>query len=100
MKVEDSPVDVGTGERLVLLMSTDCPHCQEAVPAVNLLANDQRLPKLVAVASEDRVSRGLFREDLGAQFPVAQISEGDRNSILESQLPRMFLVRDGVVAAS
>lgn len=99
MKIEDAPADLSTGEYLVMLMSTECTHCQDAVPQVNLLANDGRLPKLIAVASEDRAPRGLFREDYKAQFPIAQISEADRRSLLKDQFPRFFLVRDGAIVA-
>lgn len=100
MKVEDAPESLAAGEHLVLLMSTDCSHCQESVPKVNALASDPRMPRVVAVASEDRVSRGLFREDHGAQFPIAQISEADRTSLLREQFPRLFLVRDGTIVAA
>jgi hypothetical protein len=100
MKLEEAPADLSRGEHLVLLMSTECAHCQESVPKVNELAADARLPKLVAVASEDRVARGLFREDYKAAFPIAQISAADRNSLLKDEFPRLFLVRDGAIVAA
>jgi uncharacterized membrane protein YphA (DoxX/SURF4 family) len=97
IEVKDIPVNLATGEHLVLLMSTACPHCQEAVPEVNALAADPRLPKLVAVAADDRVERGLFREDYGAQYPVGEISKQTLYTLLQKEFPRLFLVREGRV---
>ena len=97
IEVTDLDADLSSGERLVLLMSTDCPHCRDSVPAVNALASDARLPKLAAIAMEDRVDRGLFREDNGAQFPIGQISKVTLQSLLADQFPRLFLVRDGTI---
>lgn len=99
LEVKDLQVNLATGEHLVLLMSTKCPHCQDAVPEVNALASDSRLPKLVAVAMEDRVDRGLFREDYKAEYPIGQISNQAVFSLLEKEFPRLFLVRDGVIVA-
>lgn len=99
MDVQEAGADLRTGEHLVLLMSTECQHCRDAVPAVNLLFNDKRLPPLVAVAHEDRVRRGLFRQDYGAQYPVGQISLADTQSLVKEAFPRLFLVRDGKIVA-
>lgn len=97
MEVTDLDADLASGERLVLLMSTECPHCRESVPAVNALAGDARLPKVVAIAMEDRVDRGLFRQDNNAQFPIGQVSKATVQSLLADQFPRLFLVRDGTI---
>jgi hypothetical protein len=99
LEVKDPAMDLSSGEHLVLLMSTECSHCKEAVPRVNALFEDKRLPPLVAIASEDYVERGLFRQDYGAQFPIGQISEAARTSLLEKAFPRLFLVRDGQILA-
>lgn len=97
IEVTDLPVSLATGEHLVLLMSTTCSHCQAAVPDANALVADQRLPRLVAIAMEGRVDRGLFREDYGAQYPVGQVSMNTVKSLLVKEFPRLFLVRDGRV---
>ena len=97
IEVVDLPVSLATGEHLVLLMSTECSHCQAAVPDANALVADQRLPRLVAIAMEDRVKRGLFREDYGAQYPIGQVSEATVKSLVVKDFPRLFLVRDGRV---
>ena len=73
--------------------------CKAAVPAVNALVDDARLPKLTAVAMEDRVERGLFRQDLGAKYPVAQISKASVIGLVDKEFPRLFLVREGVIVA-
>ncbi len=99
MEVTESPVSLATGEHLVLLMSTECAHCKEAVPSVNALVDDSRLPKLTAVAMEDRVERGLFRQDLGAKYPVAQISKSSVIGLVDKEFPRLFLIREGVIIA-
>ena len=99
IEVKDLSVSLATGEHLVFLMSTKCEHCQASVPAVNALAADPRVPKLVAIAMEDRVERGLFREDYKAEFPIGEISQSTLISLLKEKFPRVFLVRDGRVAA-
>ncbi len=97
LEVKDLPVNLATGEHLVLLMSTQCPHCQEAVPSVNALVEDTRLPKVAAIAMEDRVERGIFREDYKAQYPIGEVSGLAVRSLLEKEFPRLFLVRDGKI---
>ena len=99
MEVSEAPTSLATGEHLVLLMSTDCDHCKAAVPAVNALVDDPRLPKVTAVAMGDRVDRGLFRQDLGAKYPIAQISRESVIGLVEKDFPRLFLVREGVIVA-
>jgi hypothetical protein len=100
LKAEDLPADLTTGDHLVLLMSTECQHCREAIPEVNALFGDSRLPPLVAVASQDRVSRTLFRQDYGALYPVGQIPEPAVRPLLKDRFPRLFLVRDGTILTS
>jgi hypothetical protein len=100
LRAEDLPADLTTGDNLVLLMSTECQHCKDAVPEVNALFNDSRLPPLVAVASQDRVARGLFRQDYGAQFPIGQIPESAVRPLIKSGFPKLFLVRDGTIVKS
>lgn len=99
IEVTDAPASLASGEHLILLMSTECAHCREAVPAVNLLVSDGRLPKLTAVAMEDRVERGLFQQDLHAAYPIAQISRESVSGLVGRQFPRLFLVRDGRILA-
>jgi uncharacterized membrane protein YphA (DoxX/SURF4 family) len=99
LEIRDVQVNLATGEHLVFLMSTKCAHCQAAVPEVNALVEDERLPKLVAIAMEDRVERGLFRQDYGAQYPIGEISQQALATLLKKEFPRTFLVRDGRIAA-
>jgi hypothetical protein len=100
LRAEDLPADLSKGDNLVLLMSTECQHCKDAVPEINALFNDSRLPPLVAVASQDRVSRGLFRQDYNAQYPIGQIPESAVRPLIKSGFPKLFLVRDGTILAS
>lgn len=99
IEVQDLATNLATGEHLVLLMSTECAHCQAAVPEVNALVQDGRLPKVAAVAMEDRVERGLFRQDRGAQYPIGQISDEAVRSLLDKEFPRLFLLREGRIVA-
>jgi len=100
LRASDLPADLAHGDHLVLLMSTECQHCQNAVPELNALYNDSRLPPLVAIASQDRVGRGLFRQDYGAQYPIGQITEAEVKSLVKGGFPRLFLVRDGTILAA
>lgn len=99
MQVAEAPTSLATGEHLVLLMDTNCDHCKAAVPAVNALVEDPRLPKVTAIAEGDRVDRGIFRQDLGAKYPIAQISRATVIGLVDKEFPRMFLVRDGAIVA-
>ena len=48
---------------------------------------------------EDRVERGLFRQDLGAKYPVAQISKSSVIGLVDKEFTRLFLIREGVIIA-
>lgn len=99
MEVEDLQVSLATGEHLVLLMSTECQHCKDAVPSANALVADARLPRLAAIAMEDKVSRGLFRQDYGAEYPIGQVPRNTIIGLLKEEFPRLFLVRNGTIVA-
>ena len=84
------------GDYLVVVMGTDCDHCQEAVPELNMLLDVPDLPPLVAVCTNNETERTSFSEAFQPLFPVGQISENDFWRLLgDGDMPRVMLVRDG-----
>jgi thiol-disulfide isomerase/thioredoxin len=88
-------IDVRHGTYLMVLMGTDCPHCQEAVPELNLLAEVTQLDGVIALSTNDESQRLTFIEEFQATFPMGQISDDDFWGLLgNSDIPRFILVRD------
>ena len=91
-------VDLQHGTYLIILTDTDCQHCQEAVPQVNVLTEAVGLDGVIALSKNDEPQRVEFIEEFGASFPVGQISEDDFWRLLgEGDIPRFILVQDGGV---
>ena len=91
-------IDLAHGEYLLVLMDTDCSHCRDAVAAINWLAEDPDLPKIIALSSNDVDQLEKFRKDLQVIFPIGHIIEKDFWRLLgDGNVPRTFLVRDRVV---
>jgi len=89
-------IDLNQGDHLVIVMGTDCAHCQEAVPSLNMLTEVSDLPPLVAVCHNSAPEREQFIDVFQPFFQVSQISENDFWRLLaDGDMPRTILVRDG-----
>jgi len=90
------PIDLSRGTHLIVLIGTDCLHCQEAVPELDMLAEEEDLPPVVALSANDEQERREFLEAFHPLFPVGQISEEDFRRLLgDGELPRIILLHDG-----
>jgi hypothetical protein len=91
-------VDLRHGDYLIILMDTDCDHCQEGVEQLNELAKNNDLPAIVALCTNEEILRERFEEEFQPFFPIGQIGEDAFWRLLESgDIPRTMLVRDGHV---
>jgi hypothetical protein len=91
-------IDLGSGAYLIMLMGTECPHCRESVPDLNLLAEIPDIPDVVALCTVDEPERTLFVEELQPNFPLGQIDEKDFLRLLgDGDVPRFLLLKEGRV---
>jgi hypothetical protein len=89
-------IDLTQGDHLVIVMGTDCGHCQEAVPALNMLTGVPDFPPLIAVCQNTAPDRMRFIDTFQPLFQVGQIGENDFWRLLaDGEMPRTILVRDG-----
>ncbi len=95
---ETGRIDFTQGTHLLFLMSTDCLHCREALPEVELLAESGKLPRVIALSMNGDAERERFIREYGPAYPIAQIREDLFWRLLGmADLPRFFLLRDGHV---
>lgn len=88
-------VDLTRGEYLIILIDTECSHCQEAVPQMNALAAASDLPRMISLCKNEEWQRMLFAAKYQSQFPIGYISEADFMRLLAlGDTPRTLLVRD------
>lgn len=87
--------DLSHGEYLIILLDTECSHCQEAVPQLNALAAASDLPRVVSLCKNEEWQRMLFTATYHPTFPIGQMSEADFMRLLaDGETPRILLVRD------
>lgn len=96
VKIEGLTVDLTKGEHLVVLMDTECSHCQENAPKISELIGVKGLPPVVALCSNEEWRRKFFTQRYGAKFPIGQISKEDFKRLMaDGDTPRIVLVKNG-----
>ena len=93
-------VDLMQGEYLIELFSPTCGHCKNAVPKMNVLAQDPQLPRLIALTSFAQDAQQVidFKKQLQPRFDIATISITDfRRLTFGHGYPRLAYIADGVV---
>ena len=93
-------VDLMQGEYLIELFSPTCVHCKNAVPKMNVIAQDPQLPRLIALTSfaQDAPQMIDFKKQLQPRFDIATISQTDfRRLTFGHGFPRLAYIADGVV---
>ncbi len=89
-------IDLSHGSYMIILMETDCPHCQEAIPELNMLADTLIIPGLIGLVPNEEELRIKFIDEFQPAFPIEQISDDTFWRLLgDGHIPRIFLVRDG-----
>ena len=91
-------IDLNQGVYLIVLMDTECLHCQEVVSELNELAQETDLPHIIALCTNEESQRIMFVEKFELIFPIGKIEEDVFWRLLtEGDIPRIILVRDGHV---
>jgi thiol-disulfide isomerase/thioredoxin len=91
-------IDLARGSYIVVLMGTDCPHCQELLPDIERLAEEPGIPKVVALSKNNEAQRKEFVEKYEPLFPIGEVSEKVFWRLLGiSQMPKFLLVQEGKV---
>jgi hypothetical protein len=91
-------VDLTQGTHLVVLMSTDCLHCREAIFDLNELALIPDLPPIVALCTDDEFQCEVFVEEFQPGFPIGCVTDSLFFELLgDGNVPRILLLREGQV---
>ncbi len=91
-------VDLNNGAYLIVVMATDCLHCQEALPAIDMLAETVDLPSVIGLCANNEDARATFVEAFEPVFPIGQVDQDIFWRLLaDGDMPRVMLVRDGRV---
>ncbi|MCP4686943.1 MAG: hypothetical protein GY859_02770 [Desulfobacterales bacterium] len=91
-------VDLNRGTHLIILMETDCLHCQEAVVELNALAETFSGLYMAAVCVNDESQREEFIQEFQPIYKIGQITEDDFWRLLgDGDIPRVFLLSEGRV---
>jgi hypothetical protein len=92
------PIDLKHGMYLVVLMDTDCLHCQEGVEQLNGLARQPNVPPIIALFMNKKSELRKFEEEFQPIFSIKQIKEDLFWRLLgDGDIPRTLLLRDGLV---
>ena len=91
-------IDWRQGEYLIVLMDTECLHCQDAVPELNTLAQETDLPSVIALCENEDQQRMIFKEEFEPIFPIGQIKGNVFwRLIADNNIPSVILLRNGHV---
>jgi uncharacterized membrane protein YphA (DoxX/SURF4 family) len=83
------------GDYLLLIMSTDCQHCLEAVEKFNIWLEGTNPPDLTGISANNKEQLDTFIKAYQPAFPIVQIQEDAFWRLLgEGDIPRLILVRD------
>jgi hypothetical protein len=84
------------GDYIIVLLDTECEHCQEEVERINLFTDDEDLPEIIGLCKNDESLRIQFIETFQPLFRLGQIGEDAFWRLLgEGDIPRTFFVSDG-----
>jgi hypothetical protein len=91
-------IDIGSGERLLVVLGTDCIHCQDAVFDLNILVDIENMPRIIALCTNEDEQIMSFKEEFQPIFPIGKISEEDFWDLIGTgNIPSFILVKDKLV---
>ena len=94
-------IDLARGSYLVVLLGTDCAHCKELLPEVDMLGEEPDIPRMVALSRDSEAQIDAFLMKYEPVFPVGQVSDKTFWRLLGAgKMPRILLVEDGRVLQS
>ena len=100
ISVSDTGMDLGTGERVIVIMTPTCSRCRRAIPKLNRLTEDENAPEIVGLTHYDQGSKELveMKETLKPLFPILTLTKKDFMRLAWGHgVPRVALLRDGEV---
>ncbi|MEA1949474.1 MAG: hypothetical protein U9N83_19520 [Thermodesulfobacteriota bacterium] len=91
-------IDLRNGTHLIVIMSTGCAHCQDAVAELNCMVEDNELFDVVSLCADCEEDRNRFVEEFKPVYPVAQIEEDDFWKLIgQGEVPRFILVQNSKI---
>lgn len=100
LSLQGVDADLQQGEYLIELFSPVCGHCINAVPKINSMAQDESLPRVIALTNFSQESNQLieFKSRFNPLFDIATVSLTDFYRLTYAHgYPRLAYIKDGVV---
>ena len=89
-------IDLNQGTYLITLMDTECIHCKEIVPELNILAEETDSSSVIALCANNEEQLAMFIEEFQPEFPIGRIRENTFWRLMaDADMPRIVLVSDG-----
>ena len=99
LSLQGVDADLQKGKYLIELFSPMCSHCINAVPKINTMAQDDALPRVIALTSFSKESDQLieFERRFNPLFDIATVSLTDFYRLTYAHgYPRLAYIEDGV----
>jgi len=88
-------MDLKHGTYLLILMSTDCLHCREAVGEINMWVEETDFPVLIALSADDTEQIRAFVKEFQPLYPIVQITKDVFWRLLgDGKVPRLILLHN------
>jgi uncharacterized membrane protein YphA (DoxX/SURF4 family) len=95
---DDVQTDLRHGTYILILMSTDCLHCREAVGELNKWTEESDFPGLVALSANDTGQIQAFVKEFQPVYPIVHITEDAFWRLLgDGTTPRLILLRNQAI---
>lgn len=91
-----APADLVEGEKLLVFLSTTCPHCKRWIKVLNLVHRRDDLPDAVGMLVAPMEQLAVFAFNEGTRFPVRS-SQTNHVWATLSGVPTAVLLVDGVI---
>lgn len=95
----DQTMDLGIGDYLVVFLNTECEHCMASVPGLNLIDQDERSPKMVALMLGDEDKLDDFILETEPEFTLELFDDLTWAAFIKSAPPIMYYIHDGMIQA-
>lgn len=86
-------INLRHGTYLIVLIDTDSPDCQVAVPELNILSEKSDFPSVIGLCANKEGQQKIFVEDFQPTFRMGRINENAFWRLFaEGEMPRSILV--------
>lgn len=87
---------VGHGNWLIAFLSVTCPHCQAAIPGLNVLSKMRSMPSLLGVVFTNPQDPNTLRKGFHPTFKVVYVPQ-KKLPVLITRRPDILLLKNGLV---